>query len=422
MRVALDTQYRLLHEVTRASASSLDLDEALGHLLDSVSAAVPCDAAGIYVLKRAFAPEGPSVASHVIAGVAVRGFPKLPRENDQMLRSGFGIVGSVIRTGRRAIVPDVRRDPRYVEGRSETLSEIAVPITVQGGIIGALNLESDRLDAFTEADAEVLAFIADAASISLERALLHREILEKRWIDSQLEMARHVQASLLPKGPPDLPGYEIAAVNLPTLQVGGDYYDYIPLPGGRVGLVVADVAGKGVPAALTMASFRAALRMQLCHDPDVRTAVAAVNAYLLDSLREAEFVTAFCASLDPAPGRLAYVNCGHNPPLVLHESGAVERLERGGPILGYDSRSGHETGAATLAPGDLLALYTDGVVEAANSAGEEFDVTRLEEVLRASRALSAERMIGEVVAATRAFAGSDHYSDDFTLVLVRRAA
>lgn len=415
-----DLKLRLLLDIIRAISASSDLDEVLGHLLTSVRSVIPCEAAGLFVLSQAITPVRPSIAGRVIAGMAQHGFPDRPWKDDPMLNSGKGIVGDVIRTGRTAIVPDVRRDFRYVEGRAETLSEIAVPVVVGGAPIGALNLESDRLDAFARSDAEILEYIANAASIAIERALLNQEILEKRRIEGQLDVAREVQASLLPKRPPEIPGFETVAVNIPTIHVSGDCYDYIPLPGGRVGLVVADVAGNGVPAALTMASFCAALRTQLRHNTDLPEAISVVNAFLVDTLGPAEFVTAFCASLDPADGRLTYVNCGHNPPLLIRAGRPTEELGIGGALLGFPGVGEYQAGEVRLTGGDLLALYTDGVVEALGAGGEQFGVERLESVLRAGRARPVAETAREIIHATRAFTGSEHFEDDVTLLLLRQ--
>ncbi len=415
-----DVRCSLLTSILRAISSSSVLDDVLYQLLDTVQTVVPYDAAGLFILSKTVSPVHAPFGSHLIAGMAVRGFRARPREDDRMLKSGEGIVGRVIREGTTVVVPDVGRDPDYIEGRATTRSEIAVPVRVGGRVIGALNLESDRPRNYSGTDAEVLEFIADAAALSIERALLNKEILEKKKLDSELEIARAVQTSLLAAEIPTLPGYEIAGLNIPAIQVGGDYYDYIPLAGAKLALAIADVAGKGVGAALVMASLRAALRTQLLHDPDVPDAMVAVNAFLVDFLKENEFVTVFCASLDSESGRLAYVNGGHNPPLLLRANGQTELLAQGGTILGFSRDTRYEEGETHLDPGDLLVLYTDGVAEAHNAAGEDFGLERLERALRDGVSTTVAGLIQEVVRSTRTFTGSSHFADDFTLVLLRR--
>jgi sigma-B regulation protein RsbU (phosphoserine phosphatase) len=358
---------------------------------------------------------------NLIAGMLQVGFDH-PVEDDPMLRSGKGIVGHVIHTGETVLAPDVRRDSRYIAGRAHTLSELAVPIVNEAGVMGCLNVESDRAAAFTEADAELLQFFASAAALTIEKALLHRQVLEKQRIEDQLSVAREVQSGLLPGAPPRLDGYDVAAVNLPTHAIGGDYYDYVPLGDERVGVVVADVSGKGIPAALIMATFRAALRTEMKRQPDLREVAVRLNQAVLEFRDAARFVTAVCCALDTASGELRYVNCGHNPPLLLRGSGASQLLRLGGSALGLRAAEGFEAGCETLSPGDTLVLYTDGVVEPANAANAEFGIERLEATVRASAERPASEALRAVVDATRAFSGRDGYDDDFTLVVVRRSA
>jgi sigma-B regulation protein RsbU (phosphoserine phosphatase) len=328
----------------------------------------------------------------------------------------------VIRTGDSVLAPDVRRDPRYVAGRAGTLSELAVPIVSETGVIGCLNVESDREAAFTSDDAELLQFFASAASLSIEKALLHRQVLEKQRIEHQLSVAREVQSGLLPGAPPRLQGYDVAAVNLPTHAIGGDYYDYVPLEAGRIGVVVADVSGKGIPAALIMATFRAALRTEMRRQQDLRAVAARLNDAVLEFRDASRFVTAVCCVLDTASGRLRYVNCGHNPPLLLHGAGTRETLCLGGSALGLFEGASFEAGTAELGPGDTLVLYTDGVVEPANQADDDFGVERLEAAVRAAAGRPASEALRCVIEATRAFSGRDGYDDDFTLVVLNRLA
>ncbi len=416
-----DTKYRLLLEISHKISRTLDLQELLDQILDSIRIAVPHDAGGIFVLNENV-PLAPGPSANLIAAMACSGFDDLPTTADPMLRSGQGIVGHVIRTAEAVLAPDVRRDARYVAGRHTTLSEVTVPIVSNAQVIGALDLESDHVDAFTEADAELLQFFAGAAALAIEKALLHRQVLEKQRIESQLRIARQVQAGLLPSGPPELAGYDVAAVNLPTWEIGGDYYDYIPLPDGRLGLVVADVSGKGVPAALIMATFRAALRTALRREGSAPGVAEEMNRVLLEVTGASRYVTAVYGILDPASGSFTYVNCGHNPPLLLGPGGRREVLETGGPALGVLADGVFETGRVVLGPGDLLALYTDGVVEPADAGDVEFGLDRLESRLLAGAGLPAGDVVFSIMNATHAWAAREGYADDFTLVVVTRQA
>ncbi len=414
-------KYRFLLQISEKVRGTLELEEVLNNLIEALYPVIEYDAAGIFVLTRAVFPPTHQTKSNLIVGVATRGFPNRETDNDPMLRFGRGIIGHVIKTGMSVIAPDVRLDPYYVEGRPETQSEIAVPLTYDGRVIGALNLESDRLFRYSENDAEVLQFFAHAAAIAIEKAILHNQIIEKQRIESQLSIAREVQRSLLPGRPPDLPGYELAAINLPTWEIGGDCYDYIRLPSGSIGVTISDVSGKGVPAALIMATFRAGLRTQVRVDNDIAHVMQAMNELLLESIGLAAFVTSVYGVLDPEKGVFLYSNCGHNPPLLFSRKAEVKSLRSGGPALGVFHDAHFDAEAVHLGPGDMLVLYTDGVVEVMDDNDQEFGEERLEEILRNSTHLSAEEVIRVVVDQTRAFAGHESYLDDFTIVVIRNS-
>ncbi len=418
MALSAERKYRLLLELGQRISRTLDLEAVLDDLLQALRSAMAYDAAGVFVLSHAVPLRA---GDDLIAGMLQLGFDN-PPGGDPMLRSGKGIIGHVIRTGESVLAPDVRLDPRYVAGRSRTLSELAVPIVSEAGVIGCLNVESDREAAFTAEDAELLQFFASAASLTIEKALLHRQVLEKQRIEDQLSVAREVQFGLLPGAPPRLAGYDVAALNLPTHAIGGDYYDYVPLGENRIGVVVADVSGKGIPAALIMATFRAALRTEMKRETDLRAVAARLNEVVLEFRDAARFVTAVCCVLDTASGELRYVNCGHNPPLLLRGTGASRTLRLGGFALGLRAAESFEAGSETLAPGDTLVLYTDGAVEPANAANVEFGIERLEAAVRASAGRPASEALRGVVDATRAFSGRDGYDDDFTLVVLHRLA
>jgi sigma-B regulation protein RsbU (phosphoserine phosphatase) len=414
-----ELRYRLLLELSQRISRTLDLQVVLDDLLQVLRSAVAYDAAGVFVLNQAV-PIVRRTDPNLIAGMAQVGFDD-PPVDDPMLRSGKGIIGHVIHTGETVNVPDVARDPRYVAGRAATRSELAVPIVSEAGTIGCLNVESDRPSFFTAADAELVQFFASAAALSIGKALLHRQVLDKQRLEDQLKVAHEVQSGLLPGAPPDLPGYDIAAVNLPSHAIGGDYYDYVPLGGDRLGLAVADVSGKGIPAALIMATFRAALRTQMRRRSRLTAVASQLNGAVLEFRDASRYVTAVCAVLD-ADGRICYVNCGHNPPLLLRAGGGREMLRRGGAALGLFAGERFREGTVRLEPGDSLVLYTDGVVEPTDAQDAEFGTDRLEAAVRGAGDRPATEALRAVIEATQAFSGRDRYDDDFTLVVVKRHA
>lgn len=421
--LAAEEKYRLLLGFFQQVSGTLDLDEILNRLLDTVRPILEYDAGGIFVLNRGYLQPSHVDPRQLIGGIATRGFDSL--ETCPLLRLGEGIVGHVIRTGEPWVAPDVRHDPYYCVGRIDTRSEVAVPIISNDRTIGALDLESDKPGAFGESDLEVLRFFANAASISIEKAMLHREIVAKKRIEDQLKVAHEVQSRLLPSASPELKGYDIAGLSLPTFEIGGDCFDYIPLPEDQLGIVVADVAGKGIPAALIMATFRALLRAQPDRGEPAR-AMQAVNRLLREAAGLVDepagtpaFVSSVYGVLDAASGDFHYTNCGHNPPLLLGTDGSAQTLDCGGLPLGAFADSRYEAGRITLGREDTLVLYTDGVVETANGDGIEFGIDGLANAMRRSRHLPARDLIGGILQATRDFSRVDMFSDDFTLVAVK---
>jgi phosphoserine phosphatase RsbU/P len=415
-----ERKFNLLSDINQRLIGTLDLDQILEELLDSVATYISFDAGGIFVLNddSLIAPRRRS--RQFIASIVWRGYPAHPDPHDPMLTQGRGIIGQVIHTGVPLVSSDVRVDPYYVKGRERTLSEVAVPIRIGGRTIGALNLESNELAAFDKDDVAVLAFFADAAAVSIDKAILHRRLLEQERLQKQLHLAREVQARLLPGRAPDQPGYDIAGVCVPAFEIGGDYYDFIDLAQGHLGLVMADVSGEGVPAAMIMTAFRALLRTHARQivRPDIIANL--LNKLLPDITGQVDFVTAVYGVLQPETGVFVYVNCGHNPPFVLRRSGEVVFLPPTGPLLSIFNNPAYHSAEIILAPGDTLMLYTDGIVELFDEAYREYGLDRLQAKALAHRSQPAMRLIEQILADARQYAQRDLFNDDLTLLVVRR--
>jgi len=254
----------------------------------------------------------------------------------------------------------------------------------------------------------------------LERA---RELEKERdRLEAELDLARRIQARLLPVGPPHVPGLDVAGVSESAREVGGDYYDHLELGDGRVLLVVADVSGKGVPAALLMSAFRASLISQDVAHTEPATLAARLNDFLVKSVEPGRFVTAFVGFLDGGSGRFVYVNAGHNPPVVVRAGGGVQMLAEGGLILGILPGSQFTSGETQLAPGDLVALYTDGVTEGADATLEQWGEERLVASLQRLPTEAAAAIATRIVREVRAFEGESGPADDITVLIARRMA
>ena len=420
MKLTPKRKYQLLLDISQKVRDTLDLDEIMEHLLDIVKSVYAYDAAGIFVLNQDLVHDRHEAPREMIAGIARRGFDPGSPEEDDMLMHGQGLTGYVIRNCQSVVVPDVSLDGRYVQGRSSTRSEIAVPVILNKRAIGALNLESDRLSAYTEDDVEVLQFFADAAAISIEKAMLHKQLLERELISKQLETAREVQSRLLPASAPILPGYDIAGICISADEIGGDYFDYIPLARNRLGLAVADVSGHGIPSALVMTAFRALLRTKVRGKSGMAAIAHSINQLLPEFTGDNHFVTVLYAILDPTSGMLTYISCGHPPPMLLRATGEIDRLDHHNTALGIFKNLKYTEDQTHIHTGDILVLYTDGVVELMNAADEAFGVPRLVEVIRRNKDLDAADLINKVIEEAQGFANTYGFLDDFTLVVVRR--
>ncbi|HKQ60651.1 MAG TPA: PP2C family protein-serine/threonine phosphatase [Candidatus Polarisedimenticolaceae bacterium] len=246
----------------------------------------------------------------------------------------------------------------------------------------------------------------------------YRALREKESLDRELNIARDVQRELLPRAAPLIAGIELAGVCIPAAGVGGDYYDFLPLADDQVGLVIADVSGKGVPAALLMAGLQASVRSLTRPLSAPAELTRRLNEVLCASCSAARYATCFLGVYDGATRTLCYSNAGHLPPLVVND-GPVERLSAGGLPIGMFDASRYREARHSLKPGDLLTLYTDGVVETTNPQGEEFGERRLLELLQRCRRDALGEIQGQILAALESWGAGAGPHDDVTLVLAR---
>lgn len=397
----------LLYEVGGRISSSLDLNEVLGLILDCLSKVVEFDAGGIYLV----APETPNIVA-----LTTRGYDP-DMEGKVELKFGKGIVGWVAKNVESVIVGDVSSDARYLNARDQTRSEIVVPLVAGNKIVGVLNLESDDVDAFSEEDLHLIRTFGSQAAISIERAKLHLEILEKRRLENEIELARRIQKSFLPERLPEIPGYELSGMNLPSEEVSGDYYDVIPITRGQWGVVVADVFGKGIPASLVMASFRASLLAEIRNNYAITTILSKVNRLLWESVEPERCVTACYGVLDAQARVLTYSNAGHLYPIVISKGG-VRRLTEGGMLLGVVEHMTYRQERIHLKSGDLMVFFTDGLTEAENKYGEPFGEDRLMGAAQSAIDLACRDIVKEIYRAIQEFAGGK-LADDFTLLVMK---
>ncbi|MBY0374825.1 MAG: SpoIIE family protein phosphatase [Bryobacteraceae bacterium] len=300
-------------------------------------------------------------------------------------------------------------------------SLLAVPLQTNEKVIGLLYLDSPGLiKEFSRADLNLLTVLANVAAIRIEHARLNEIEAHEKALQRELEQAADIQRGLLPSEPPVVPGLDLAGFNAACRTVGGDYYDFFPYAGDRVAILVGDVAGKGMPAALLMSSIQA--RVQILAEEGLAPAalVTRLNRALCQRCPSNRFVTFFFAVLDPATGQLTYTNAGHNPPYIIRANGAIDTLESTGIVLGLIGRMEYGEGATHLDAGDRLVLFSDGVTEATSVAApdDEFGEDRLIACLRTPGTAAA--LIDHVLQTLAQFTQGAPQHDDVTMVVAQR--
>lgn len=397
MAINEKTVATLIQAVRKVSAS-FDLQLVLDTIFDSLKELIDYSAAVICVLDS---------KTGTVHDLKVRGYPPLAID-EGLMTSGNGIIGWVIKHGRGQIVNDVKRDTRYVKARAETRSEIAAPITrADGRVIGAINLESDEIDSYNEHDLELLTMFASLAASAIANTLLYNKVMSQKQIESELALARTVVDSLLPRAFPIIEGFDICGTTIPVREVGGDYFDFIDSVTDRLGVLIADVSGKGLAAALIMVTFRAYVHATIINDLAMRVVMARVNRLVHQSTDGERFITTFYGLIDPEHKRLLYISAGHNPPLLLRADGTKQMLDEAGLPLGVFDNSHYSESVVDFKSGDILVMYTDGVTEAENSAGESFGVERLEQTVRGISEGRSHEICRAVTSAVR-----DHSADN----------
>jgi sigma-B regulation protein RsbU (phosphoserine phosphatase) len=410
---------RMLLDITKKISRSLDLQEVLNQVMDTLDSLIPYDAAGIFVLQckdKELVPEGEEPCE--FKSEAVRGYD-IDELTNLHLKLGEGFIGSVALSATPIISADVRNDPVYINARDQTRSEMVAPIISNDEVIGVFDLESDELNAYSEDDLEVLMMLASQVAIIIEKVMLHEQLIEKHRLETQLEVARQVQLELLPPQDPELAGYDISAYNFPTEEVSGDYYDWVRIYEDQIGIVIADVAGKGVPAAILMAFLRASLRAASHIGYATHISMAKVNFLLWESIERNQFVTAVYGILDAANGTLSYSNAGHNPPLLVNAAREARFMERGEQPLGMFRDTRYHEYYLEFSPGDVLVLYTDGATEANNPSGEEFGRERLAQAVKDNYDRPAREMIASLEMAILGWTEHAGASDDVTFFVIK---
>jgi sigma-B regulation protein RsbU (phosphoserine phosphatase) len=405
-----------LIEAAKVLNSTFDLDSLLKLILHLATRNLNAARGTIYLIDH----ETKELWSKVLKGgglVEIR------------LPLGTGIAGAVAKNGRSVNLRDVRKDKRFdasFDRKSgfRTRTMLCMPMkNRQGKRIGVFQIINKRSGFFTTEDEVFLAAFSEHAALAIENARLYQASIESERVAKELQIAAEIQQRLLPKDLHSVANYELASAAQPCKTIGGDLYDVVPLPDDRCLFTMADVSGKGIPAALLVSTLHASLRAYLQNLTDLRELVSRLNDHICANSPPEQFITFFVAILDLRTHTLTFVNAGHNSPLVLRK--AIDEqveLKASGLPLGMMEGMPYEEQRVVLNPGDVMAMYTDGVTEAMDTAGEQYGLDRFLHVLRVGASLPVSEMRDKVLEDVRTFVGSEPPSDDLTLLFAKRLA
>jgi sigma-B regulation protein RsbU (phosphoserine phosphatase) len=406
----------IINEVSRALLLHKPLQELLEYVMDLIASHLPMDRGALFLKED---DEGKLV-------------PRAVRVSNPQLQGGpmqisRGLVEMASSRKLSVLTTDAAEDPRFADRQSiidiGLHSAMCVPLETDKDVLGVICAErvSSR-ESFTDEDLRLLTLMANLAAVKIENARLVEDGLARDRMERELRLAAEIQRGLLPRDCPVCGDFDIAAASSPSLHVGGDYYDFIPLPDGRLGATVADVAGKGVSASLLMASLRAALQSEARPGVSPAELAGKLNDFIFRSSAPNVFITFVYGELDPSTGGFRYVNAGHNPPILLAASGDLRPLEGTGMALGMLAGREYGEGRVTLGPGDVLVLFTDGISESRDAAGDEFGPERIVAAARGAAGKSAGDILKSVFEALKEFTGGGDPEDDRTLVVIARPA
>lgn len=399
-------------EIGKLLNSTLDLNKILEIILDTAIKNLNADRGTVYLIDH----EKKQLWSKVLQGESIV---------EVRLALGQGIAGFVAQTGKKVILKDAYKDDRFNPEFDKktgyvTKSILCMPMkNRKGEMIGVFQIINRKNGFFNQDDVKFLDTLSVDACIAIENARLYEEAIEKERMEKELEVAATIQKMIIPKEIVQSEGYEISGFNVPSKQVGGDFYDVVHLPNGQIALIIADVSGKSIPGALLVSILQASLRAYLESDFELKKLVTKLNQIILKNSTEDKYITFFIAILDPKTGVLKSVNAGHNPPLLCR-NGQLKKLHVGGIPLGMYPFDQFEAEETLLEPNDILVMFTDGITEAADKNDEFYDDARLEKCVLKHAALHADKLKQVIYEDVKKFVGEAEQSDDITMLLLKK--
>jgi phosphoserine phosphatase RsbU/P len=432
--------FDFLHGLGEAFTETIRAADLHRLIVEGASRVLDAQGGALYMMERAGGKLAPSfiskgcppfidVPTHILQQAASNSAALESYLRLHAIPPGEGIIGRVWQTREPVLLTDLANAPELAGLRGTSLGAASVMVTplLYGkqnmGVLALGNGPSSP--SFTPSDFVVFKSIAEQSAFALYNAIIYSEANEKKRLDHDLEIARDIQRILLPSEAPVISGFEISGINIPARHVSGDYFDYLTVDDEKLGVAIADVSGKGVPASIIMAICRSVLRSQAAGNPSPADVLQKVNRQLYPDIKEDMFISMAYVILDHVRGTVMLSRAGHDAPIIFeHATGTASPVKPPGMVLGIDSGSVFDriTGdfALTLNRGDCLLLYTDGVTEALDANGDEFGPERMIECVRASAPQGAPAIVTRLIDELRTFVGAQPQNDDITLIAIRK--
>jgi len=435
--------FDFLHEIGECIQDNFDRHHLLETILSLSTKATGANSAIIYLVR----PNGTQLAAESIIGLFPPPFPLSPAveeritqrpdylhtllRNESLTLTGndLGIFANICISGHPAWIADATSDSRFPRSSNPALkldSLIAVPLKYRDELLGVMALaKQGSSTGFTLSDFEMAKSVAAQASFSLFNATVYSQLAEKQRLDRDLQLAQEIQRILLPQENPKIPGYELAAMNRPAQRVSGDYYDFLQIDETHLGIVIADVSGKGLPASLIMAMCRTLMRTHAQGCKSASEVLRKINRILFPDIREDMFITMAYMILDLKENTLTIAKAGHDAPLICRNNFQnTESLQAPGMALGIDSGDVFDTIlkdiVVPLKASDTILIYTDGISEASDPDGQEFGREQIKSTMRQSAPGGVQRVVDDLLEKVVAFTNGCPQSDDITLVVLQR--
>ena len=346
-------------------------------------------------------------------------------KTDQLpFRLDAQLTGWMIKNQKPLLSNDIHSDERFQISKKTEMpfnSLLAVPLQLKGKMLGSLIVFNKYCEeGFTDDDKRLLTIIAAQSAQVIEHARLYQEEQELFKMQHEMNVARDIQLNLLPKNNPVIPDYDIYGISMPAKEVGGDYYDFVPLENSKLAFCLGDVSGKGISAAMLMANLQATFRSQIQLSKSTKLCLERSNKLIYHSTDSEKYATFFCGILDSKNNNLCFSNAGHNHPIFITNEGKIKRLQTLGIVLGFLDDFEFSDSKIKIEKGEILVIFSDGISEAMNKNEEEFDEQRLQKIISENKNKSAKEITHLIIESVNNFTGDMPQSDDMTLVVIKR--